>query len=113
MCNRQRRDLRMVCVNMNGPGLPLIGVSVVRVSIFVFAPLCAAMFSQLGAVIRVNLISDASDVHRWPMATDGTSIYCPDQEKAFGHDRSAFDRRVTARPAAGRRGGRHRRHQRR
>ncbi len=56
--------------------LPLSGVSVVEVSSFVAAPLCGMTLSQLGAqVIRVDPIGGASDIHRWPLAADGTSIY--------------------------------------
>ncbi len=58
---------------MNGP---LSGLTVVEVSSFVAAPLCGMTLGQLGAqVIRVDPIGGASDVHRWPLAADGTSIY--------------------------------------
>ena len=61
---------------MNGPGLPLGGLTVVEVSSFVAAPLCGMTLGQLGApVIRVDPIGGASDVQRWPLAADGTSIY--------------------------------------
>ena len=57
-------------------GLPLNGLTVVEVSSFVAAPLCGMTLSQLGAeVIRVDPIGGASDVQRWPLAADGTSIY--------------------------------------
>ncbi len=57
-------------------GLPLSGLTVVEVSSFVAAPLCGMTLAQLGAqVIRVDPIGGASDVHRWPLAADGTSIY--------------------------------------
>ena len=64
-------------MNASGPGaLPLTGVSVVEVSSFVAAPLCGMTLGQLGAqVIRVDPIGGASDVQRWPLAADGTSIY--------------------------------------
>jgi 2-methylfumaryl-CoA isomerase len=56
--------------------LPLQGLTVVEVSSFVAAPLCGMTLSQLGAeVIRVDPIGGASDVQRWPLAADGTSIY--------------------------------------
>jgi 2-methylfumaryl-CoA isomerase len=56
--------------------LPLAGLTVVEVSSFVAAPLCGMTLSQLGAtVIRVDPIGGASDVHRWPLAETGTSIY--------------------------------------
>jgi 2-methylfumaryl-CoA isomerase len=61
---------------MTGPTLPLAGVRVVEVSSFVAAPLCGMTLSQLGAqVIRVDPIGGASDVQRWPLSADGTSIY--------------------------------------
>jgi 2-methylfumaryl-CoA isomerase len=56
--------------------MPLTGVTVVEVSSFVAAPLCGMTLSQLGAeVIRVDPIGGASDVHRWPLAKSGASIY--------------------------------------
>jgi 2-methylfumaryl-CoA isomerase len=56
--------------------LPLAGLTVVEVSSFVAAPLCGMTLSQLGAqVIRIDPIGGASDVQRWPLAADGTSIY--------------------------------------
>lgn len=55
---------------------PLSGLTVVEVSSFVAAPLCGMTLSQLGAqVIRVDPIGGASDIHRWPLAKSGTSIY--------------------------------------
>ena len=62
--------------DMTNPALPLSGLTVVEVSSFVAAPLCGMTLGQLGAqVIRVDPIGGASDVHRWPLAADGTSIY--------------------------------------
>ncbi|MGH3556611.1 MAG: CoA transferase [Mycobacterium sp.] len=56
--------------------MPLSDVTVIEVSSFVAAPLCGMTLSQLGAqVIRVDPIGGASDVHRWPLAAGGTSIY--------------------------------------
>ncbi len=61
---------------MTDSALPLDGLSVVEISSFVAAPLCGMTLSQLGAeVIRVDPIGGASDVQRWPLAADGTSIY--------------------------------------
>ena len=61
---------------MTNPGLPLSGLTVVEVSSFVAAPLCGMTLGQLGAqVIRVDPIGGASDVQRWPLTADGTSIY--------------------------------------
>ena len=55
---------------------PLSGLTVVEVSSFVAAPLCGMTLGQLGAeVIRIDPIGGASDVQRWPLAEDGTSIY--------------------------------------
>ncbi|WP_428839000.1 CoA transferase [Mycobacterium kyorinense] len=56
--------------------MPLTDLTVVEVSSFVAAPLCGMTLSQLGAeVIRVDPIGGASDVHRWPLAASGESIY--------------------------------------
>src|SRR3984957_11334591 len=61
---------------MSSPELPLTGLTVVEVSSFVAAPLCGVTLNQLGAqVIRVDPIGGASDVKRWPLTADGTSIY--------------------------------------
>jgi 2-methylfumaryl-CoA isomerase len=55
---------------------PLSGLTVVEVSSFVAAPLCGMTLGQLGAqVIRIDPIGGASDVNRWPLTADGTSIY--------------------------------------
>lgn len=55
---------------------PLTGITVVEVSSFVAAPLCGVTLNQLGAqVIRIDPIGGASDVQRWPLSADGTSIY--------------------------------------
>ncbi|BAX93747.1 CoA transferase [Mycobacterium shigaense] len=55
---------------------PLTGLTVVEVSSFVAAPLCGVTLNQLGAqVIRIDPIGGASDVKRWPLTEDGTSIY--------------------------------------
>ncbi len=55
---------------------PLSGLTVVEVSSFVAAPLCGMTLGQLGAeVIRIDPIGGASDVQRWPLGEDGTSIY--------------------------------------
>ena len=55
---------------------PLSGLTVVEVSSFVAAPLCGMTLGQLGAqVIRIDPIGGASDVQRWPLAANGTSIY--------------------------------------
>lgn len=57
-------------------GLPLSGLTVIELSSFVAAPLCGLTLNQLGAqVIRIDPIGGASDVNRWPLAADGTSIY--------------------------------------
>lgn len=73
---RAGRGFRAGHVGVNGPHLPLSGVSIVEVSSFVAAPLCGMTLSQLGArVIRVDPLGGAADVQRWPLAPTGTSIY--------------------------------------
>src|SRR5436305_15181448 len=55
---------------------PLGGLTVIEVSSFVAVPLCGMTLRQLGAeVIRVDPIGGAWDTNRWPLTTDGTSIY--------------------------------------
>ncbi|MET3860411.1 2-methylfumaryl-CoA isomerase [Dietzia sp. 2505] len=55
---------------------PLDGIRVVELSSFVASPLCGLTLAQLGAeVIRVDPVGGAADVHRWPLAPGGTSIY--------------------------------------
>ncbi|MBC7295645.1 MAG: CoA transferase [Dietzia sp.] len=55
---------------------PLSGIRVVELSSFVASPLCGLTLAQLGAeVIRVDPVGGAADVHRWPLAPGGTSIY--------------------------------------
>jgi 2-methylfumaryl-CoA isomerase len=64
---------------MNGPKAAtsmLTGTTIVEVSSFVAAPLCGMTLAQLGAeVIRVDPVGGASDIHRWPLAASGASIY--------------------------------------
>lgn len=49
---------------------------VVEVSSFVAAPLGGMTLAQLGAeVIRVDPIGGGPDIHRWPLAESGTSLY--------------------------------------
>lgn len=56
--------------------LPLAGMRVVEVSSFVAAPLGGMTLAQLGAeVVRVDPIGGAPDIHRWPLAESGTSLY--------------------------------------
>lgn len=55
---------------------PLAGVRIVEISSFVAVPLAGMTLAQLGAeVIRVDPIGGAADYHRWPVTTDGASIY--------------------------------------
>jgi len=57
-------------------GRPLEGIRVVELSSFVASPLCGLTLAQLGAeVIRVDPVGGGADVHRWPLAPGGTSIY--------------------------------------
>lgn len=65
---------------MNAPteyeNLPLAGIRVVEVSSFVAAPLCGMTLAQLGAeVIRVDPLHGGPDYARWPVTSDGASIY--------------------------------------
>lgn len=65
---------------MNAPteneNLPLAGIRVVEVSSFVAAPLCGMTLAQLGAeVIRVDPLHGGPDYARWPVTSNGASIY--------------------------------------
>ncbi|MFT3803069.1 MAG: CoA transferase [Burkholderiaceae bacterium] len=54
----------------------LKGLTVVEGSSFVAAPLCGLTFAQLGAeVIRFDQIGGGLDFGRWPLATNGRSLY--------------------------------------
>lgn len=55
---------------------PLAGVTVIEISAFVAAPLGGMTLSQLGAdVIRIDPLGGAADIHRMPVADNGTSLY--------------------------------------
>jgi 2-methylfumaryl-CoA isomerase len=55
---------------------PLTGVRIIEISSFVAVPLAGMTLAQLGAeVIRVDPIGGAADYHRWPLTSDGESIY--------------------------------------
>jgi 2-methylfumaryl-CoA isomerase len=55
---------------------PLAGLRIVEVSAFVAAPLGGMTLAQLGAeVIRIDPIGGNIDIHRWPIAANGNSIY--------------------------------------
>lgn len=55
---------------------PLVGLRVIEVSSFVAAPLGGMTLAQLGAdVIRIDPLGGAGDVHRWPLAPSGASMY--------------------------------------
>jgi 2-methylfumaryl-CoA isomerase len=59
-----------------GDDRPLAGLRIVEISSFVASPLCGLTLSQLGAeVIRVDPLGGAADIDRWPLTTDGESIY--------------------------------------
>jgi 2-methylfumaryl-CoA isomerase len=80
--------------------MPMNDVTVVEVSSFVAAPLCGMTLRQLGAqAIRVDPIGGASDVHRWPLAESGTSIYWTGLNK--GKRSVAIDLRSPRRSGAG------------
>jgi 2-methylfumaryl-CoA isomerase len=58
------------------PGRSLEGHLVVEVSAFVAAPYAGLVLAHLGAeVIRVDPVHGPPDQHRWPLATDGTSLF--------------------------------------
>lgn len=55
---------------------PLAGLRIVEVSAFIAAPLGAMTLAQLGAeVIRIDPIGGNIDIHRWPLAPNGNSLY--------------------------------------
>lgn len=55
---------------------PLAGVRIVEISSFVAVPLAGMTLAQLGAeVIRVDPVGGAADYHRWPVTSEGDSIY--------------------------------------
>lgn len=61
---------------MTDAARPLAGVRIVEVSSFVAVPLAGMTLAQLGAeVLRIDPIGGAADYHRWPVTSDGESIY--------------------------------------
>src|SRR3954468_12000793 len=55
---------------------PLAGVRIVEISSFVAVPLAGMTLGQLGAeVIRVDPLGGAAGYHRWPVTSEGDSIY--------------------------------------
>ena len=55
---------------------PLAGMRIVEVSAFIAAPLGAMTLAQLGAeVIRIDPLGGNIDYKRWPLASNGNSIY--------------------------------------
>jgi len=55
---------------------PLDGLTVLEVSSFVAAPLGGMTLAQLGAeVIRIDPVGGGPDLHRWPLAPSGSSLY--------------------------------------
>ena len=55
---------------------PLAGLRVVEIASFVAGPLACLSLAQLGAdVIRIDPIGGAADMHRWPLAPGGRSLY--------------------------------------
>ncbi|MDR3663537.1 MAG: CoA transferase [Mycobacterium sp.] len=55
---------------------PLAGVRIVEISSFVAVPLAGMTLAQLGAeVIRVDPVGGAADYHRWPVTSEGESVY--------------------------------------
>jgi 2-methylfumaryl-CoA isomerase len=62
---------------------PLAGLRIVEVSAFVAAPLGGMTLAQLGAeVIRIDPIGGNIDFNRWPIASNGNSIYWASLNKA-------------------------------
>ncbi len=54
----------------------LSGLRVIEGSAFVAAPLCGMTLAQMGAdVIRFDQIGGGLDYHRWPLASDGQSLF--------------------------------------
>lgn len=67
-------------MNINAP---LAGLRIVEVSAFIAAPLGAMTLAQLGAeVIRIDPIGGNIDIHRWPLAPNGNSLYWASLNKA-------------------------------
>jgi 2-methylfumaryl-CoA isomerase len=55
---------------------PLDGLTVLELSSFVAAPLGGMTLAQLGAeVIRIDPVGGGPDLHRWPLAPSGASLY--------------------------------------
>ncbi|MDT5151413.1 MAG: 2-methylfumaryl-CoA isomerase [Mycobacterium sp.] len=55
---------------------PLAGVRIIEISSFVAVPLAGMTLAQLGAeVVRVDPVGGAADYHRWPVTSEGMSIY--------------------------------------
>lgn len=55
---------------------PLLRLRVVEFASFVAVPSAGMTLAQLGAeVIRIDPIGGGSDLHRWPLAPTGTSLY--------------------------------------
>lgn len=55
---------------------PLAGVRVVEMASFVAVPLAGMTLAQLGCdVVRIDPLGGAADYRRWPVTTDGASIY--------------------------------------
>jgi 2-methylfumaryl-CoA isomerase len=55
---------------------PLDGLTVLEISSFVAAPLGGLTLAQLGAdVIRIDPVGGGPDLHRWPLAPSGASLY--------------------------------------
>ena len=55
---------------------PLHGIRVVEIASFVAAPSAGLTLAQLGAeVIRVDPVGGGPDIHRWPVTSEGQSLY--------------------------------------
>lgn len=55
---------------------PLAGLRIIEISAFVAAPLAGMTLAQLGAeVIRIDSLGGNGDRNRWPVTSDGASLY--------------------------------------
>lgn len=56
--------------------LPLAGLTIIEMATFVAGPSAGMTLAQLGAeVVRIDPLGGAVDVNRWPLATNGKSLY--------------------------------------
>lgn len=76
VCTTEQEGKAPSTTDVWSPGHSLKGHLVVEVSAFVAAPYAGLVLAHLGAeVIRVDPIDGPPDEHRWPVASDGTSLF--------------------------------------